>query len=179
MPIWKRRRAAGRGDDGHTMADPRPGRLAGISSLARPGFPFGTRLGKLGPASAGLFLAPGGERGFFRRSALCPAGIWENPPRRVASASEDYEGGMTPAAMAAPTSTPSPNTATAMISLVAWLSTGSSSSAMGSTPRIINSHCPIHHRTQRANVNIECGGAAAQAVSLFSLSVRVLFLPHG
>jgi hypothetical protein len=49
-------------------------------------------------------------------------------------ASEDYEGGMTHAAMAAPIGTPSASTATAMISLVAWLSTGSSSSAMvGST----------------------------------------------
>ena len=56
------------------------------------------------------------------------------PGAALASVSRDYEGGMTHAAIAAPIGTPSSNTATAMISLVAWLSIGASSSAMvGST----------------------------------------------
>jgi hypothetical protein len=58
----------------------------------------------------------------------------ENPqsaPGATVLPEENYEGGMTHAAMAAPASAPSANTTTAVISLAVWLSTGSSSSALG------------------------------------------------
>jgi hypothetical protein len=79
---------------------------------------------------------------------------------------------MTHAAMAAPIGTPSASTATAMISLVAGLSTGSSSSAMagstmarhafrfGSSALILHAPSTSALHPQR-NVNIEYGGAAA------------------
>ena len=84
-------------------------------------------------------------------------------PRRVASVSEDYEGGMTPAAMAAPTSTPTANTATAMISLVAWLSTGSSSSVMGGSTIAAGSSALIIHvpSTTAPNERMLTSNAAA------------------